>query len=140
MKPKLEYKSVEARRYGDTAIPVNINNNSTLTTVAGEGGTLSVSFVFSCSYEPNVGVIRIEGELEMSDTEDAVKKALDEWKNSGRKNLPKEMAEKVHNAILSNCVVEASILARDISLPAPLPVPHVQIGKGSTAETQDYIR
>ena len=140
MTSRVDYRSMEARRFGDNAATANINNNSTLTTVTGEAGTLSISFVFSCNYEPNVGVIRIEGNLEMNEGEEAVKKALDEWKNSGRKNLPKDIAEKVHNAILSNCVLEASILARDVKLPAPLPVPHVQIGKDSAADTQTYIR
>ncbi|MFC2162558.1 hypothetical protein ACFLRF_02670 [Candidatus Altiarchaeota archaeon] len=139
MKSKVDLKSVEARRYGMASQPGNINNNSTLTTVSGEADTLTISFVFSSNYEPNIGIIRIEGELEMKDEEELVKNAVDEWKSSGRKNLPKEIAEKVHNAILSNCVIEASILARDINLPTPIPVPHVQLPKDSNIDTS-YIR
>jgi hypothetical protein len=140
MKSKVGYRSVEARRFSSAAAPANINNNSTLTAVSGEGDILNVGFVFSCNYEPNVGIIRIEGDLEIKESEETVEKALTEWKKSGQKNLPKDIAEKVHNTIISNCVVEASILARDIKLPTPMPVPHVQLPKDSTTETQSYIR
>ncbi|MFH1402795.1 MAG: hypothetical protein ABIH11_00825 [Candidatus Altiarchaeota archaeon] len=140
MKPEIEYKSLEAKQYGTGGEPASINNNSTLTKVLGEGKYLNVGFIFSCNYEPNVGVIRIEGDLRLDESEDNVKRAMDEWNTSGHKKLPKDIAEKVHNTILSNCVLEASILARDVKLPVPLPVPHVQIGSESTKETQSYIR
>ena len=136
----ITYKTVEARRFGTVNQPANINNNSTLTMVVGGKDTLNIGFVFSCNYEPNIGVIRIEGDMELKESEDNVSRALTEWDTSGHKNLPKDIAEKVHNTILSNCVIEASILARDIQLPAPLPVPQVQLKKDESPDTQNYIR
>ncbi len=140
MESRVDYKSIEVRRFGDKSEPATINNNSTLTHVTAEGDVLNISFVFSSNYEPNIGVIRIEGDLKLNENKKTISGALEEWKTSGKKNLPKDIAEKVHNTILTNCVLEASILARDVKLPTPLPIPQVQIGKESTTDIQSYIR
>jgi len=145
----ISYKSLEARRFGIVNQPVNINNNSTLTNVSADGETLQICFVFSCNYEPNIGVIRIEGEMNIKESKEMVEKALTSWKDSQQKNVPNEIAERVHNSILSNCIVEATVLARDINLPVPLPTPHVSLGGKqdaqktsvqSNVDTQSYIR
>jgi len=145
----ITYKSLEARRFGVVNQPVNINNNSTLTSVTSEEDTLRIGFVFSCNYEPNVAVIRIEGEMDMKEEKDVVSKVVSSWKESQQKNVPNDIAERIHNSILSNCIVEATILARDINLPAPLPAPHVSLGKADSpdkmeratrVDTQSYIR
>jgi len=138
------YKTLEARRFGVVNQPVNINNNSTVTNVTADGENLNISFVFSSSYEPNIGIVRIEGELSLKETKDVVSKVVSSWKESQYKNIPSEIAEKIHNSILSNCIVEASILAREISLPVPLPAPSINMGNKAGAQsvidTQHYIR
>ena len=139
----INFRSLDARRLSAAKGQVNINNNSTLTSVTREGNKLNVGFVFSCNYEPNVGIVRIEGDLTMEDATDVIDKAIGEWEKSERSNLPKDVAERVHNTILSNCIVEASILARELKLPVPIPLPHVTMGKQeaavSTVDTS-YIR
>lgn len=143
---ELKYKNVEARRFSPIVGQINVNNNSTLTAVSRIDNKLSVNFVFSSNYEPNIGVVRIEGEIIISDSKENVDRAIVEWERSGKKNLPTDMAEKVHNAILTNCMVEAVILSREVQLPAPIPTPHVSIGKkesvsgGDTGDTKSYIR
>lgn len=133
------YRNLEARRFSDPKSNVNINNNSTLLDVKGQKEVLNVSFVFTSSYEPNVGVVRIEGELELRDSEKTTSDALAKWEETGGKNLPKQIAEKLHNVIISNCMVEASILARDVRLPVPLPTPDVSIDE-KESDTNAYIR
>ena len=143
MNYNITFKSLDARRLSAAKAQVHINNNSTITDVTKDGNKMNVGFVFSCNYEPNVGVVRIEGDLTVEDTSENVDKALAEWEKSGHNNLPKEVAEKVHNTILSNCIVEASILARDLKLPLPLPLPQVSLGKSPEATTNvdtSYIR
>jgi len=138
------YKTLEARRFGIVNQPVNINNNSTLTNVSSEGDTLTIGFVFSSNYEPNVGVIRIEGDMNLKESKETIEKVVKAWKDSQQKNIPMEIAEKIHNGILANCIIEASFMARDINLPAPLPAPHINVAsKESTqtkVDTQSYIR
>ncbi len=145
MKIELHYRNLEVKRFGDVSGSVNINNNSTLTSVERVDGKISVNFVFSTNYDPGIGVIRIEGNLSFSDTEENIKRAMEEWKNSGGKNLPVDLAEKVHNTILSNCVVQATILSKEVQLPPPIPVPNVSMGEkgtkdGAERETNHYIR
>ena len=135
----ITFKTVDARRLGAVKSQVNINNNSTIVSVTKEGDKINVGFVFSSSYEPNIGIIRIEGDLAIEDSRENIEKALAEWEKSEKTKLPKEMAESVHNTILSNCIVEASILARDIKLPSPVPMPQVTLGSKETSDTS-YIR
>ncbi len=137
----LSYKSIEAKRLSPANGSINISNNSTVTDVSEADGKLVVGFAFTSKYEPNVGLIQIVGEITLSETKDNIKRAITEWKKSDKKNLPEDIAEKVHNAILPNCMVEATILSRDIQLPAPIPVPQVTMGKKKTNEdTNIYIR
>lgn len=140
---ELKYRNIEARRFSFASAPVDINNNSTVVSVLGENELLHIDFIFSSNYEPNVGLIRIEGRLTLKDSKENIKKALDEWKNSENKNLPKDIAENVHNTILSNCIVEATVLSREVQLPAPIPTPRVSIDKPidkSKEEKPGYIR
>jgi len=128
----ITFRSLDGRRLSFAKGQVNINNNSTITNVSKDGAKMNVGFVFSCNYEPNIGVVRIEGDLSVEDTQEIIDKAMAEWDSSGQSNLPKEVAERVHNAILSNCIVEASILARDLKLPVPMPLPTVALSKQDT--------
>ncbi len=141
---ELKYRNVEARRFSPVSGQINVNNNSTLTAVSRTDNKLSINFMFSSNYEPNIGIIRIEGEVIISDSVEKVNRAMVEWERSGKKNLPMDMAEKVHNAILANCMVEAVILSREVQLPAPIPTPHVSIEKKEPAvgsnDTRTYIR
>jgi hypothetical protein len=138
----ISFRSLDARRLSQTKGQVNINNNSTITSVTKEGDKMNVNFVFSSNYEPNIAIVRIEGELTVEDTVQIIDDAVKEWEASQRTNLPREMAEKVHNTILSNCIVEASILARDLKLPAPIPMPQITLNKADASDKGDtsYIR
>ncbi|HHQ44732.1 MAG TPA: hypothetical protein ENN13_01170 [Candidatus Altiarchaeales archaeon] len=139
MEFNLTLKSLQAQRYVLPKGNININNNSTVTDVSGGGDALTVSFVFTSTYEPNVGLIRIEGDLDYRDGREVIEKALEKWRESGEKNLPKDLAERLHNNIINNCLVEASVLARDIRLPLPLPSPKVKFDE-EKPDTDAYIR
>lgn len=144
MRVNFNLHSIEARRLNHPKGPVHISNNSTLTAVGEVGGRLSVSFTFTANYSPEIGHIKIEGEAQFPEPKENVKKALDEWLNSGRKNLPNDIAEKVHGAILSNCIIEATILSREVQLPAPIPTPNIKLDNVTDTigedDTNIYIR
>ena len=135
----LTFRCLDARRLGAVKTQVNINNNSTITSVTRDGDKLNVGFVFSSSFDPNIGIIRIEGDLTMEDAAENLDKVLKEWEASDRTRLPKEVAESVHNTILSNCIVEASLMARDVKLPMPVPLPQVNLKPDREYDTS-YIR
>ncbi len=143
MNTSLRLKNLEARRFGSESQPANINNNSTVTSLSAAGDTLTVSFIFTSNYEPNIGLIRIEGDLELSQGDLEPEAVVTQWEQSSRKQLPTHVAERIHNSILSTCMVQATVLSRDIQLPAPIPTPRVAIRNdpaNATDDTQTYIR
>ncbi len=142
MKIDLKYTEIEAKRFSEAKGRVNVSNNSTITSVTQAGDKASIDFVFTSSYEPNVGEIRIKGNIRVSDSKENVERVVKEWEESGQKNLSTDMAEDIHNVIISNCVIETVILAREIQLPSPVPIPRISMkGKEKSREgTESYIR
>ena len=146
MQVNVNYKNVEARRYSVPSGQININNNATLTNVSKIDDKLLVNFVFTCNYEPNIGTIRLEGEISMSNLEGDDKDAVLKWERTGKKELPKEIAGKISNVMISNCMIEATVLSREVQLPPPLPPvpqqhePEIKEGKVSRKDTASYIR
>lgn len=145
MQANVKYKNVEARRYLVPRGQININNNATLTNVLKQDDKLIVNFVFTCNYEPNIGIIRLEGEISMSEFEKEDKDAVLKWERGGKKDLPKDIAGKISNIMISNCMIEATVLSREVHLPPPIPpmLPQQEqegSGKPSSYDTASYIR
>jgi hypothetical protein len=52
--------------------------------------------------------------------------------------MPDDVASEVLTVIMNNCIPEATMIARDLRLPPPIPIPPVQVqsaqkpGKGRT--------
>ena len=46
---------------------------------------------------------------------------------TGTQQMPNEVATEVHTVIMSNCIQEAVMIARDLRLPPPIPMPSVNI-------------
>ena len=117
-------KSIEARRFSDV-VPnqqIRIDHNSTLTLVAREADDrMRVEFGYTTSYGP-LGVIKIEGTLSFSDPGAGV--AADGWATT--RNLPPDMAQQVHGAVMGMAVPEAVGLAKELRLPPPIPLPQIQ--------------
>ena len=117
-------KSLEARRYQD-AVPntqIRIDHNSTITLVAKESDDrIRVEFGYTTSYGP-LGVIKVEGALHF--TGPTAGAAADGWATT--RNLPSDVAQQVHSAIMASAVPEAVGLAKDIRLPPPIPLPQIQ--------------
>lgn len=130
------YKAIEARKFvsATNLQRIQISSKSTLTHLTKAENGLSVGFVFVSNYEPNIGFIRIEGEIYVAANPEETDKALIEWRSSENKRLPQEMAETVHNSIISNCMMETAVISREINLPPPFPIPRVQLGKEQTVQ------
>lgn len=146
----IKFRNLEIKRLaGQIDGPVNIHNNSTLRAVSRIEGQLVADFSFSCNYEPGIGLIRIEGDVIVRDSEENIERALKEWEKGG-KNLPSDIAERIHNAILSSCTVESVVLSKEVGLPAPIPTPAISLtkreetgtkpGRPCGDDTKSYIR
>jgi hypothetical protein len=142
MEIRLKYSSIAANKSAEPSGHVEITNNSTLTKVDAAAGGISVGFSFTSTYAPNVGEIRITGDVTVTGPEENIAEALRQWEASGRKDLPVGIAEDIHNLILFNCVTEATLMAKEIQLPPPMPMPRVSISDKpkQKEDTGNYIR
>ena len=127
-------KSLEARRYQDPQArqQIRIDHNSHISLVQPDGERMRVEFGYTTSYGP-LGVVKLEGTLWHQG--EGVADAVVQWEKT--RNLPTEVAQEVHAAIMSTCVPEAVGLAKSIRLPPPIPLPQIRFQKeGQTATAQ----
>ncbi len=125
----LEISSIDGKRFtkaGEKIPKVRIDHNSTVTLITESNDReANVQFRFTASYS-GVGVIKIEGSLIFEGDAPAI---AQQWATQG--NMPDDVASEIHTTIMTNCIPEAVMLARDLRLPPPIPVPQVNIqGKG----------
>lgn len=123
-------QKINVERINSPKGKINIKNNVSIKNVQrskfGFGDkreALAYSFEFTVDYEPKVGSIVISGEVINLADEKTAKDVLARWKKD-KKVDPVELAP-VLNAVLQRCNVQALVLARDINLPAPIPLPSV---------------
>ena len=142
MEVNINYKAVVARRNYFPEGNVEIRNNATITNMSKADDKFEVSFVFTANFEPNIGVIRLEGEISMLDLNKEDKDAVAEWEKSGKKKMPDAMMQKINQIMISNCIIEATVLSRDVKLPAPIPpvMPPQPAEKQEDKFTGSYIR
>jgi hypothetical protein len=122
-----ETNTIEAKRFsksGERISNVRIDQNSTVTQISKvSDDTATVEFRFTANYV-GMGYIKIEGQILLSGD---VGSLVEEW--SKKNSMPDEVANIVHNMIVSNCIPTALLVARDIRLPPPFPLPRVNIQK-----------
>ena len=116
---------------------ISVNNNVSLTNVEKselafgkeKQNVLKFEFEFNANYEPKSGdkvaSIILNGGLTYLDTPEKITEVEKGWKKN--KKIPKEIMTPVLNSILSKCNIEALVLAKEINLPPPIPMPKVNV-------------
>lgn len=124
-----ELTAIDGKRFfkqGDRLGNLRIDNNGTVTLVTELGETeAGVDFRFTTNYraaESVIGLIRIEGRVVY---EGEARRIVREWSGKGR--MPDDVASEVLTVIMNNCIPEATMIARDLRLPPPIPIPPVQV-------------
>ncbi|UCE72988.1 MAG: hypothetical protein JSV56_08085 [Methanomassiliicoccales archaeon] len=122
---RFELTSIDARRFtrhGEKPKNIRIDHNSSVTLVTEiNDKEANIDFRFTANYS-GLGIIRIEGSLIFEGDASAL---ANQW--STKNNMPNEVANEIHTTIMNNCIPEAMLLARDIRLPPPIPMPKVNI-------------
>lgn len=122
-----ELISIEAKRFanlGEKFLNIRIDHNSTVTMITPVSEKeASFDFRFTANFV-GIGVIKIEGKILY---ECNAKDVTEMWSKTG--NLPNDVASEIHTVVMMNCIPEAVLLARDLRLPSPIPLPTVQFGK-----------
>lgn len=86
---------------------------------------LSFKFEFTTKYEPNIGYVKLEGELlaKYENNEEILK----EWKK--KKTLPEDISIQILNAIFRRCLTKIISISEDLQLPPPIMLPTVTKAK-----------
>jgi len=129
-----EINSLEVRRYSrldEKLQNVKIDQNSTVTMIVPKTEEeVEIDFRFTVVYgNGSIGNMRIEGKLVFGCKAQDVAK---QW--NATHNMPDDMASEIHTFVMGNCITEAVILARDVRLPPPIPLPRVEVGKQGQAQ------
>ena len=121
----VEMTTIEAQRFSSSTEKlrnVRVDQNSTVTLITElNDKEANIKFRFTANYS-GIGIIKIEGA--MIHVGDAPKLVSD-WSSNGQ--MPPEIANEVHNAVMSVCVPESVMLARDVKLPPPIPMPRINV-------------
>ena len=124
-----ELSHVDGRRFvksTDRWINLRVDHNSTVTLISELGDhQASVDFRFTANYhasEAVVGLIQIEGNILWEGDAKALVKG---WSAGGQ--MPPDVAQEIHTVIMTNCISDAVLLARELRLPPPIPIPQVNV-------------
>ena len=82
---------------------------------------LNVGFSFNVKFNPEVGRLRLEGNVLYLDS--SVNKIYSEWQKS--KKLPDGVHTEVMNAVFRNVIPKAMFVSNELQLPPILPIPRV---------------
>jgi len=127
-----EMSSIDARRFskpGEKPRNVRVDHNSTVTLITEMNDReASVDFRFTANYV-GIGVIKIEGHIIVEGDASAI---AQQWSTENK--MPDDVANEIHGVIMSNCLPEAVMIARDIRLPPPIPMPQVKVGQQGQAQ------
>lgn len=127
------FTKIEAEKKEVSKGKINISNNVTIQKVEEQDLSLGsqkqkvlcFTFEFTSKYEPNIGNIKLVGNVLYMEDSKRVKEILDDWKKD--KKLPKDIMTKILNVVLNKSNVQALILSDQVNLPPPVPLPKVQV-------------
>ena len=124
----MTFRSIEAKK--ESGVPrqeVKVNSTPMITDVKEVAmptltkKALSVDFEFMTRYDPGFASISIQGSLMyLTDRNKAI---LDEFQKN--KRLPEKESLEVLNYLFRHCLLKASVLADDLQLPPPMPMPKI---------------
>jgi hypothetical protein len=119
-----EMTGIEAKRFakqGEKLNNIRIDHNSTVTQITAlPDDSAAVDYRFTANYV-GLGYVKIEGQMVLSEASGVVA----EWQRQG--SMPPEVANLVHNTVVPNCIPTALLIARDLRLPPPVPMPRINV-------------
>ncbi|MBD3210931.1 hypothetical protein GF318_06145 [Candidatus Micrarchaeota archaeon] len=104
-----------------------LNINIALEEVKKGDEYLEITYVYTASYNEDVGEIKIKGVLLGKEEDKKIKEILDTWKKE--KKVPEDYATTVLSAINYSGSANGTLLARVLGLTAPLIPPRIQLSR-----------
>lgn len=129
------FNKISVERKGVPRGKINIKNNISIKDVQkadlslGKAKQAGLRFIFEyvSKYDPNVGEVKLEGDVLDLEEEKKVKEILDGWKKN--KKLPQDLTAAVINNVLNKCNIQALVLSKEVNLPPPINLPRVGVKK-----------
>ena len=125
----LRFKSFEAKRAGGKVTPqIKVNSVPKITGVAEtdlpmlDKKAISVEFDFLTNYDPDIGNIKMTGEVYYLAKDN--KEVMKSWKD--KKAVPEAMRVEVLNHLFRACLLKIANMADDLQLPPPMAIPRVK--------------
>ena len=118
---RLFVKGIEARRFlkeGEKPPKVGISNNSSVINIEKRDGELAIDFVFTSIYNPSIASIKIDGTLYYRG--DDVEDIYSTWQSE--KTIK---SSHIQNVIIEKGLMEAVILAKELNVVPPIPLPRI---------------
>jgi len=132
------FTKINAERKRTAVGTININNNIALKEVSeakigvGERGAIRVSFLFTSKYGADFASLALEGDVVVLADAAKAKTIVDNWTKS--KAIDQQLAQVVMSHILDRCNIQALLVARDLGLPSPVPLPKVNFQQTNKAK------
>ena len=127
----INFTKIEAERKAPIKGKISINNNIAINDIKKtdmklpDQESLKIEFQFTAKYDPNIGLITINGETIIVDSKKKVEEILELWKKD--KKLPEDILAQIMNNLLTKCNVEALLIGREVGLPPTLNMPKVKV-------------
>lgn len=125
------FTKISVERKGDVVGKISIGNNIAIKDVVQKDLSLGdikqkgvrFTFEFSVNYEPKIAEILMTGNILYTGDEKKIAGILDAWKKN--KRVAPVVTAEVLNSALIRCNIQALVLSKEMSLPAPIPLPRV---------------
>lgn len=128
----MAFKSINAEKTatpkGKIGVESNISVDNLEETKMGLDKTrtaLKLSFTYTTKYTPEFAKITLKGESIVLVESEKAKKITEQWDKEKNKGLDPEFRTFVYNGIMNKCSLEAILLARELGLPSPVPLPRI---------------
>jgi hypothetical protein len=139
------FTNISAEKTGNVTGKININNNVMLTDVtevnvnlgAQEDKGLLIKFKYTCEYQPNIGELTFDGDVISLEKAEIVKEAVESWKKD--KKIQDDLTRHVLSYILNKSTIQAIVLSRDLSLPAPIPLPKISSDEKASEKAAEKV-
>jgi len=135
---RFEIKGIEGRRYVELAdaknYKISVSHSTNILGIAKEGDKANIEFSFTTNYLP-IGMIRAEGKMLYSGRTEEL---MTSW-NNNRKIDDKEIANEIMNAPMAFCITTMFMIAKELNLPPPLPMPKLKFEEKKEDKKQAYL-
>jgi hypothetical protein len=133
-------KITAEKKNSNSVEKIGIENNISVTDVVAKDFSLGSAkqkglrfvFGFECAYNPDLGSIKLQGDVLYIESVEKIQAIEKEWKD--KKSIDRDTMQYVLNAALNKCNIEALKVSQDINLPSPIPLPKVERKEGKPAK------